>query len=163
LEWPRYPCTRPRSLHEEWEPRSTVKATHHWCGGRRVIDTNAPSVGCNLGIHTAWRFLPCLAFLSVLMVPSDVLRKGTRAGCLVNGGNRAHNVSSLRRCSLQGYLAQKKGPYRRPMPRILGWSEGGERVHMGEVPLYGLTPPKGRALEATEIYHYGSQEDRTTA
>ena len=27
------------------------------------------------------------------------------------------------------------GPYRRPMPRVLGWSQGGGRFFMGEVPL----------------------------
>jgi len=50
--------------------------------------------------------------------------------------------------ALQGYLAQKKhtptslirdtpllGPYRRPMPSVPGGSWGGERFHMGEVPL----------------------------
>ena len=30
------------------------------------------------------------------------------------------------------------GPYRRPMPRVLGESSGGERFLMGEEPLYGL-------------------------
>ena len=28
------------------------------------------------------------------------------------------------------------GPYRRPMPRVLGGSEGGARFLMGEVPLH---------------------------
>ena len=31
------------------------------------------------------------------------------------------------------------GPYRRPMPRVLGGSWGGERFLMGEVPLYGTS------------------------
>ena len=32
------------------------------------------------------------------------------------------------------------GPYRRPMPRALGGSQGGGRFLMGEVPLYTLQP-----------------------
>ena len=31
--------------------------------------------------------------------------------------------------------APPSGPYRRPMPRVLGWSQGGGRFLMGEVPL----------------------------
>ena len=30
------------------------------------------------------------------------------------------------------------GPYRRTMPRALGWSGGGALFHMSEVPLYGI-------------------------
>ena len=41
---------------------------------------------------------------------------------------------------LQGYLTIRNrttvGPYRRPMPRVLCWSEGGGRFLMGEVPLH---------------------------
>jgi len=41
---------------------------------------------------------------------------------------------------VQGYLAHKTppplGPYRRPMPRVLGGSSGGVRFLMSEVPLY---------------------------
>ena len=33
------------------------------------------------------------------------------------------------------------GPYRRPMPRVLGGSWGGGRFIMGEVPLYPQEPP----------------------
>ena len=31
------------------------------------------------------------------------------------------------------------GPYRRPMPRVLGGSWGGGRSRFGEVPLYGMS------------------------
>ena len=49
-------------------------------------------------------------------------------------------VRLFRKWRVQGYLTYKKkhpplGPYRRPMPRVLGGSEGGGRFLMGEVPL----------------------------
>jgi len=49
-------------------------------------------------------------------------------------------IPSRARPGLQGYLAYKKappplGPYRRPMPRVLGGSQGGGRFLMSEVPL----------------------------
>jgi len=49
---------------------------------------------------------------------------------------------------MQGYLAYKKtppprtldiappGPYRKPMPRVLGGTQGDRNFQMGEVPLY---------------------------
>ena len=46
---------------------------------------------------------------------------------------------------LQGYLSHNKkhlalGPYRSPMPRVLGGSWGGARFLMSEVPLYAARP-----------------------
>ena len=43
--------------------------------------------------------------------------------------------------ALQGYLTKKRkplGPYRMPMPRVLGGSQGGRRFLIGEVPLQGV-------------------------
>ena len=41
----------------------------------------------------------------------------------------AHRVTSLIRNHLP------LGPYHRPMPRVLGWSKGGGRFLMSDVPL----------------------------
>ena len=44
--------------------------------------------------------------------------------------------------TLQGYLAKKNRthlrPYSRPMPKVLGKSQGGGRFEVGEVPLYAM-------------------------
>jgi len=41
------------------------------------------------------------------------------------------------------------GPYRRPMPRVLGGSWGGGRFLMGEVPLYSVEAKCGAQTEFT--------------
>ena len=51
---------------------------------------------------------------------------------------------------LQGYLTYKKtplGPYRRPMPRVVGGSQGDVRFLMGEVPLHRLCRSSSRKGE----------------
>ena len=61
---------------------------------------------------------------------------------------------------LQGYLAQKKphplGPDRRPMPRVVGVSQGGGRFLMGEVPLYAANSPPwgGGVARDSKSAHY---------
>ena len=53
-------------------------------------------------------------------------------------GTAAGRGEGQRRVSLQGYLTYKKrktlGPYRRPMFKVLGGSQGGRRFLLGEVP-----------------------------
>ena len=49
-----------------------------------------------------------------------------------NGGNGAYKGTSLTR------KRNPLGPYHRPLPRVLGGSQGGGRFLMGEVPLYAL-------------------------
>ena len=64
------------------------------------------------------------------------------ARCNLTFGERiaVHRVDSYSLCRYRGTSPIRKrtplGPYRRPMPRILGGSEGGGRFLMGEVPLY---------------------------
>ena len=41
------------------------------------------------------------------------------------------------------------GPYRRPMPRVLGWPQGGRRFLMSEVPLYSDRVPMWNSHYAT--------------
>ena len=48
---------------------------------------------------------------------------------------RGHSKLRYRGTSLER-KRNPLGPYRRPMPRVLGVSKGGGRVLMGEVPLY---------------------------
>jgi hypothetical protein len=79
--------------------------------------------------------LPLRKAVEVFSQPSRSVTKLSRKGiCCGHGGF----VRTL--LSLQGYLTQKEtpplGPYRRPMPRVLGGSWEGGRFLMGEVPLY---------------------------
>ena len=65
---------------------------------------------------------------------------GYIGGCDQEQGGIECPAHRSRGRNLQGNLAYKKppppGPYRRPMPRVLGGSWGGGRFLMGEVPLY---------------------------
>ena len=49
------------------------------------------------------------------------------------------HLRAIERPTVQGYLTHMKrtplGPYSRPMPRVVGGSQGGGRFFMGEVPL----------------------------
>jgi len=71
-------------------------------------------------------------------------RLGVGAGHLFSGCGWVRRLESP--AAVQGYLARKKrtplGPYRRPLPRVLGRSLGVRRFLMGEIPLYPPTAPR---------------------
>ena len=59
-----------------------------------------------------------------------------------------HGTRKSQGQTYRGTLLTRKhpplGPYHRPMPRVVGGSQGGGRFLMGEMPLYvagGLPPP----------------------
>ena len=65
--------------------------------------------------------------------------------CTLHPNHTRHDLTQNVECPgilsgrVQGYLAHKKstplGPYRRPMPRVMGESQGGGRFLMVEIPL----------------------------
>jgi len=64
------------------------------------------------------------------------------------------------------------GPYRRPMPRVLGGSWGGGRVLLGEVPLYGVVKRLSPAVAQNashsfravlKVLHWPPQRSNVTA